>query len=446
MTAGAGLRRELGLIEVTLSGVGIILGAGIYALVGVAAEDAGNALWAAFLLAAAASALTGLSYAALSNLIPRAAAEYDYVRPAWGDWLAYLTGWAVISGSVIAVAPVALGFGGYLQSLTPLDARTGAWALIAVSAVVALWGVRESVWLSVVFTLIELTGLVLVIAVGLPHVGDVNYFESPDALPGVLRATALVFFAYIGFQHITKLSEETRDAERVIPMSVGLALGVAAAVYSLVAFTAVSVSGWETLAASDAPLSDVVRDRLGNGGSRALAIIALFATGNTVLLLIVSMSRILYGMAQEGALPTPLGWLLPGRSTPWAATLAVGAAGAALVAPGDIEMVAGVTNFMIFLSFIAVNGALLTLRWRTPPRPGRFQITLRIGRLDLMPLAGLASTFLMVSYLKLEELLWGAVALALGAAIRLVWRGRAGGAGPSRKVEVAHAAARRDVR
>ncbi|HWQ28757.1 MAG TPA: APC family permease [Dehalococcoidia bacterium] len=445
MTAGAGLRRELGLIEVTLSGVGIILGAGIYALVGVAAEDAGNALWAAFLLAAAASAFTGLSYTALSNLIPRAAAEYDYVRPAWGDWLAFLTGWAVISGSVIAVAPVALGFGGYLQSLTPLDARTGAWLLIAASAVVALWGVRESVWLSVVFTLIELSGLALVIAVGLPHVGDVDYFESPDALPGVLRATALVFFAYIGFQHITKLSEETRDADRVIPMSVGLALGIAAVFYSLVALTAVSVSGWETLAASDAPLADVVRGRLGDGGSRALSIIALFATGNTVLLLIVSMSRIVYGMAQEGALPAVLGRILPGRRTPAAATLAISVAGAALVAPGDIEIVAGVTNFMIFLSFIAVNGALLTLRWRSPPRPGRFQVTVRVGRLDLVPLAGLLSTFLMVSYLKIEELLWGAVALALGAAIRLVWRGRAGDGAPSGEVEVAHAAARRDA-
>ncbi|HXF51042.1 MAG TPA: APC family permease [Dehalococcoidia bacterium] len=446
MTAEPGLRRELGLVEVTLSGVGIILGAGIYALVGVAAEDAGNALWAAFLFAAVASALTGLSYAALSNLIPKAAAEYDYVRPAWGDWPAFLTGWAVIAGSVIAIAPVALGFGGYLQSLTPLDQRTGAWLLIGASTLVALWGVRESVWLSVVFTLIELSGLALVIAVGLPHVGDVDYFESPEALPGVLRATALVFFAYIGFQHITKLSEETRDADRVIPMSVGLALGVAAVFYGLVALTAVSVSGWETLAASDAPLADVVRDRLGDGGSRALSVIALFATGNTVLLLIVSMSRIVYGMAQEGALPAPLGSVLPGRRTPGAATVAISLAGAALVAPGDIEVVAGMTNFMIFLSFIAVNGALLTLRWRTPPKPGRFQVTLRVGRLDLVPLAGLAGTFLMVSYLKMEELLWGGLALAIGAAVRLIWRGGASGPAQPDEVEVAHAAARGDPR
>jgi APA family basic amino acid/polyamine antiporter len=445
VTVGAGLRRELGLLEVTLSGVGIILGAGIYALVGVAAEDAGNALWAAFLLAAGASAFTGLSYTALSNLIPRAAAEYDYVKPAWGDWFAFLTGWAVIAGSLIAVAPVALGFGGYLQSLTPLDARAGAWLLIAASAAVALWGVRESVWLSVVFTFIELSGLALVIAVGAPHLGDVDYFESPDALPGVLRATALVFFAYIGFQHITKLSEETRDADRVIPMAVGLALGIAAIFYSLVALTAVSVGGWETLAASDAPLSEVVRDRLGDGGSRALSVIALFATGNTVLLLIVSMSRIVYGMAQEGALPPVLGRILPGRRTPASATVVIAVAGAALVAPGDIEIVAGITNFMIFLSFIAVNGALLTLRWRTPPKPGRFQITLRIGRLDLVPLAGLLSTFLMVSYLKIEELLWGAVALVLGAAVRWIWRGQQGGGAPPGEMEVAHAAARRNA-
>lgn len=445
MTDGAELRRELGLLEVTLSGVGIILGAGIYALIGVAAGDAGNALWASFLLAAAACGFTGLSYAALSNLIPRAAAEYDYVRPAWGDWAAFLTGWAVIAGSVIAIAPVALGFGGYLQSLTPLDARTGAWLLVAASAAIALWGIRESVWLSVVFTLIELAGLALVIAVGLPHVGDVDYFESPGAVSGVLRATALVFFAYIGFQHITKLSEETRDAHRVIPMSVGLALGISAVFYSLVAFTAVSVAGWETLAGSDAPLADVVRERLGTGGSRALSVIALFATGNTVLLLIVSMARIVYGMAQEGALPAVLARVGPGRRTPMAATLVISAAGAGLVTTGNIEVVAGITNFMIFLSFIAVNGALATLRWRHPPKPGRFQITLRLGRVDLVPVAGLLGTFMMVSYLEPWEMLWGAVTLGLGALLRYTM-GRARRVPPPPALEVADAVTGRDAR
>ncbi len=420
MTADAGLRRGLGLVEVTLSGVGLILGAGIYALIGVAAEDAGNALWLSFLLAAGACGLTGLSYAALANVIPKAAAEYDYVRPAWGEWPAFLAGWSVVAGSVVAVAPVSLGFGGYLNSLTPLEPRVGAWLLIAASTVVAAWGIRESVWLSVLFTLVELSGLVIVIVVGLPHAGDVDYLDTPNGATGVLQAMALVFFAYIGFQHITKLSEETRDANRTIPMALGFAIGISAAVYSLVAFAAVSAAGWETLAGSGAPLADVVEGALGRGGSRTLSVIALFATGNTVLLLLVSVARIVYGMAQEGALPGVLARIEPKRQTPLLATLVIAAVASALVVPGDIGIVAGVTNFMIFVSFVAVNGVLITMRWRAPPQPGRFQVSLRIGRIDLIPLGGLIGTLMMVAYLEPTAYLGGLAALAVGCGVRML--------------------------
>jgi Amino acid transporters len=190
------LKRELGLLEVTLSGVGIILGAGIYVLIGEAAALAGNAIWISFALAAFIAIFTGLSYAELSSLFPFAGAEYEYTARIFNRRLAFVVGILVILSGVIGASTVALGFAGYFHSFTGLPLLPSAAVLIILLSLLVAWGIGESTRVAIVFTLIEVGGLIGIIVIGLPHLGSVDYLETPSGLPGILSAAALVFFAY----------------------------------------------------------------------------------------------------------------------------------------------------------------------------------------------------------------------------------------------------------
>ena len=239
------LKRDLGLLEVTLSGIGIILGAGIYVLIGQAAGLAGNAIWLAFLLSAIMALLTGLSYAELFSMFPKAGAEYDYVTNAFNSRLAFVVGWLVFLSGVLAAATVALGFAGYLTALTSIPMLISAIGLLIVLTVLLAYGVKETARVAVIATLIEVAGLIIVIAIGLPHLGSVNYWEMPQGYSGLFAASALIFFAYQGFESMVKFSEETKKPDTTVPKALILALAVSSVLYILVALSVVSVLGWQ---------------------------------------------------------------------------------------------------------------------------------------------------------------------------------------------------------
>ena len=247
------LARPLGLAAVTLSGIGIILGAGIYALIGTAAASAGNAVWLSFALSAVIALFTALSYAELSSIYPKAGAEYEYTAAAVGGYIAFIVGWLIIFAGLVGAATVALGFGGYVAGLSGYGAVPAAAALICILTVILVIGVRESTAVAGLFTLIEGGGLVLVIIAGVPYLGRVDYLEMPFGVTGLFSAAALVFFAFMGFEEMVKFSEETRDPEKTVPRALLIALAVCTALYILVCIAAVSVVGWEGLAASGAP-------------------------------------------------------------------------------------------------------------------------------------------------------------------------------------------------
>ena len=241
------LRRSLGLFEVTISGVGLILGAGIYVLIGPASGLAGNALWLAFLLSAVVALFTGLSYAELSSMFPKAGAEYDYVRRAFFPGLAFVIGWLILFPGVLAAAAVALGFAGYFFALTGSPPLISASILIVLLTITLAMGVKETAWVAIVSTVIEILGLFIVIWIGIPFLGSVNYFELPRAFPGLFAASALIFFAYQGFESMVKFSEETRDPQTTIPRALILSLVISVILYVLVALSVISVMGWERL-------------------------------------------------------------------------------------------------------------------------------------------------------------------------------------------------------
>jgi APA family basic amino acid/polyamine antiporter len=418
----ASLSRELGLFWVTLSGIGVILGAGIYVLIGVAAGSAGNAVWLSFLLAAGIALLTCLSYAELSAMVPRAGAEFEYASGAFGRGMGFVTGWLVYLSGVIGSATVAIGFGRYFQALTGLDPALTAVVLAVVVSVVLFFGIRASAWVAGAFTLVEIAGLLLIIAAGLPRLGSVDYFAAPLGAAGILGGAALVFFAYQGFEGIVKLAEETRDPELTIPRALILSIAVSVVLYVLVAISAVSVIGWDTLARSGAPFQDVAGQAFGPSAGALLEVIALFSTANTVLLALLGTSRICYGMADSGAFPHPLSYIHPGTRTPWIAIGITGTFTAALAWGGDISFVAGVTNYTLFVAFAVVNASVIALRFRSPAAGRPFRIPFSIRSVPIPAAGGLIFCLLMLVALEPDVQVAGTLLLAAGIAAAFIRR------------------------
>jgi APA family basic amino acid/polyamine antiporter len=419
-----GLARELGIWEVMLSGIGIILGAGIYALIGSAAALAGNGVWLSFGLSAIIATFTALSYAELSSMYPRAGAEYEYTAPALGQRIAFVVGWLIIFSGIVGAAAVALGFAGYLGTILSVPAIPAAIVLIAVLCIILLYGIRESAIVASIFTLIEAGGLVLIIIAGLPYLGKVDYFEMPMGVSGLFSATALVFFAYMGFEEMVKFSEETRSPEKTIPKALLLALVICTLLYILVSISAVSVLGWEALSGSVAPFSDVARLAWGENGSLVLSVIALFATSNTVLLMMFASSRISYGMAKAGSLPRFLSRVHPQSRTPWIAIFAVGLGSMVFLFFGNIGFVANIANFTLFVTFIVVNAAAIILRYREPDLPRPFRSPGRVGRLPVFPVLGIVSSIFLLTQIEREVAAIGVLLTVAGflAALLLAWR------------------------
>lgn len=412
------LRRVLGLTQVTASGVGIIIGAGIYVLLGPATAQAGGLVWLAFIVAAILCGLTALSYAELASMFPTAGAEYEYTRQVFPPGLAFVVGWSMITGLVIAAATIALGFGRYLQEFVDVDARIGAWALLAVVTVVAFAGIRRSTWVVVILSAVQIGGLLFVTVIGLGHVGEVDLL-SGKGTSGVVGAAALVFFAFIGFDEVITLAEETRDPSRTIPRALFLALAISTFLYATVSIAAVSALAPAALGRSTRPLADVMTHVVGGPAVQTMAVIALLTTANTTLLAVTASSRLTFGMADRKSLPDMLA-RVDRRGVPRAAVLLAAGGAAAFVAFGDLTLVAGATDFAVYAVFLAVNAAVIALRFRQPDTDRPFRVPLAVGRVPVIPIAALVVTVVMIPQLEEGALLIGLGLLVSGAVAYLV--------------------------
>ncbi len=422
----ATLHRSLGHLQVTASGVGIIIGAGIYVLLGTATRTAGSAVWLSFVFAGLLSALTALSYAELASMFPRSSGEYEYTRQVAGKAIAFVVGWMMIIGMLVAAAAVALGFASYVGHFTEVPDRAVAVGLLVFEAIVACMGVARSAKMTVVLSGIQVTGLLCIIVIGIPHVGDVDLLEGAARGP-VLGGAALVFFAFIGFDEVITLAEETKDPTRVVPRALLGALAISTVLYVAVAVSAVSVLGSSALGESPRPLADVMAHVLGNGASDVVAAIAALSTVNTSLLAITAGSRLLYGMANAAALPAGLAKIHPKTRAPVRAILLAVFVGIGFVLVGDLELVASVTDFAIYVVFVAVNVTVIILRYRRPDVSRPFRSPWSVGRIPVLPLLGLASVAMMVPHLEATSVLIGCVIAAVGAAVGLLFnRVRAG--------------------
>jgi APA family basic amino acid/polyamine antiporter len=393
------LERSIGPFQMALYGLGSMLGAGIYGLIGKAAGEVGNAVWLAFVVALVAALLTALSYASLGSRYPRAAGAAYVTQRAYGvPLLSFIVGLALICSGLTSVATQSRVFAANLIELVGLDglpvAGVALGFLLVMSSIV-FRGIRESMWVNVLCTIVEASGLILVVAVGISYWGAVDYLETPPARDGdltfliVIQGAVLAFFAFIGFEDLYNVAEEVREPQRTIPLGIIIAMVVAATLYVAVAITAVSVVPWQDLSEAPGPITEVV--------SRAAPIIppilftgiTLFAVANTALVNFITASRLLYGMARQNLLPDHLGKVHRHRHTPHVAILVLFLVLVPLALMGAIAELAAASVLLLLTVFAVVNGALFILKGRKGEPTGRFEIPRIIPALGFVVCLGL---------------------------------------------------------
>ncbi|MGW8565391.1 APC family permease [Isoptericola sp. NPDC055881] len=423
-TGSTGLRRAVTAPLLYLFILGDVLGAGVYALIGEMAGDAGGLVWLSFLVALAMAMLTAFSYAELVTKYPRAGGSAVFAEKAYGSPLvAFLVGFCMLSAGMVSAAGLSLAFTGeYLAAFLDVPQVPAAVVFLLVVALVNAWGIKESLRANVVMTVIESAGLVLVIVLGAWVIGrgdaDLSGAFTPpeDSTVGlaVLGSALVAFYSFVGFETSANLAEEVRDVSRVYPRALFGALATAGAVYVLLGFVAPAVVAPSELAESSGPLLEVVRVA-GFVSPELFAVVALIAVANGALLTMIMTSRLAYGMAHQGLLPAALGRVLPGRRTPGVAILATTAVAVVLAATGELVDLASTVVLLLLFVFLSTNVAVLVLR-RDHVEHDHFRAP------TVLPVLAVASCLLLLTQQEAQHWLLAAALLAVGVVVFLVTR------------------------
>lgn len=361
------LRRVLSLPLLVFYGVGVTIGAGIFALIGEVLRLAGNAAPISFILAGVIAGMTGLSYALLVRVFPRAGGEAVFVNVGLGAFAGRLAGLGVSITGIVSSAVIALAFAGYAGIFVPLPPKLLATGVIVVLTAIACWGVLESILFAALITLAETGVLAVTVLFGTPLIVDAlaglpqtGIALGPVSAAGVLAATVLAFFAFIGFEDIENMAEETRDPRRTAPRAIAWTLAITVLVYVAVSVVSVLAPDRAAIAGSSAPMSELFTQVSGLDG-RPVAAISALAMVNGILIQMVMAARVFYGMANEGLMPKWLGAVHPGRRTPVRATLIVAAAIIALAVFFPLVRLAEMTSMVTLSVFALVNLSLFTI-------------------------------------------------------------------------------------
>ena len=414
-TEGDRFTRSMGLLQTTASGVAIIVGAGIFVLLGPATESAGGQVWLSFLLAAGLCGLTAFSYMELASMFPRAGSEYEFARQVFPSVPSFAVGWGMAAALVVAAATVSLGFARYFTDFVDVDHRPVAIAVLLVTAGISSLGMADASKVIVTLATMQIGGLVVVVTLGVPHVGDHSLVDG-RGFGGVLSGAALVFFAFIGFDEVITLSEETRNPRRTIPRALFLSLTISAVAYAAVAVVSVSVLGADRLAASLRPLADVASEAVGSGMGNAVTTLALVSTFSTTILVLTAASRMLYSLAGTGLLPARFAEVR-GARTPVAALVAVCGSAIGLVIVGQLTTLAAATDALVYLMFLLTNFVVVVLRVRRPDAERPFRVAGAIGRVPVVPVAGFAATLLMAGRLERDALVMAGAIVGIGLVV-----------------------------
>ena len=418
------LRRSLGLFAIAAFGIGDILGAGVYGLVGRIAGLVGHAAWMSYAAAGVAAALTGLTYAEFTARHPRAGGAAHFCHVAYRTPLVtFLVMFFVVLSGLFSIATTSRIFANYATASFPavpdmVRVFVVPIAFVLILALVAMRGIVFSSLANAVCTTIEVAGLLIIIALGLRFLGSADYtmfsaqaMEQGAALT-VVSGAAIAFFAFIGFEDMANLSEEVKNPERNVPLGICIAIAVTATIYMLIALVSVSVLSPADLAATSSPLLDVVRRASPGFPAWIYSVIPAFAVFNTALLNLLMASRLVYGMSRGRAnlLPSELAYLHPVWRTP-VAGVAVGAGITLvlLISTRDLTRLAQGTTTFLLVVFVLLHIGLLILKSRPSEPTPRFQIPFWVPVFGVMVCLGILSrqdpaALLTAGYLTLAAL------------------------------------------
>ena len=371
------LQRSVSLPLLLFYGLGTILGAGIYVLIGQVAGLAGQSAPLSFLIAAIVAGFTGFSYAELSSRYPLSAGEAIYVQEAFGlPFWALLVGLLVATSGVVSSAAVTRGAIGYLQVFIDLPTPVLIVGTLLLLGLIAAWGTSESLVVAAIFTLMEIFGLALIIWVGRDAFLSPNFQLSnfaPDggaaAWQGIFLGGFLAFFAFIGFEDMVNIAEEVKNPQRNLPLAIIFAISIATLLYLAICIVAIHLASAEQLLTSDAPLALLYR--LATGESPWLiSAISIFAVINGALIQIIMASRMLYGLSRRNWLPSIFGRIHPKTRTPLVATATIVAIVIIFALFVPLVSLATLTSLVLLVVFILVNLALIQIKRTIPAKAG----------------------------------------------------------------------------
>ena len=456
------LKRQLGAFQLTMLGIGAIIGTGIFVLTAEAGQKAGPAMMIAFIIAAIVCGLAALAYAELASMVPVSGSAYTYTYGVLGEGLAWTVGWALVLEYAIAAGAVAVGWSGYVNGLLasagmglPLPLRAGpldggSFNLLAflISLVVTgllVIGTSKSAKVNAVLVLIKVAALTAFIAIAVPAAQDANFepffptgWGSPLGGVGVLGAAASIFFAYVGFDAVSTAAEETKNPNRNIPIGLIGSLGVCTLFYLLVGYGAVgsvgsqpmmgpdgmalhpgspelaaACQGSEALVCSREPLAHVLRVLGFAKWGNAIGIAAGLALPSVILMMIYGQTRIFFTMSRDGLLPERLSKVHPRFHTPHVITMITGVFVAAFAALFPVGILADISNSGTLFAFVMVSAAVMILRVQQPNRPRPFRTPL-VWIVCPLAVAGCLLLFLNLSGYTLSMFFgWAAIGLVI---------------------------------
>ena len=430
-----GLKRALGPLDLTLLGIGAIIGTGIFVLTGIGAVQAGPALMLSFLIASVACCLAALAYAEFASTIPVAGSIYTYSYATLGELAAWIIGWDLVLEYGLGVSAVSAGWSGYLQSLlagfgislpTEFTAAPGAVpgvrtffnlpAFLVIMAITSLLsvGVSESTRLNNILVAVKVGVVLLVVAVGVFHVEPDNWTPfMPNGWSGVLGAAAVMFFAFIGFDAVSSAAEEVKNPKRDLPIGIIGSLIVCAVLYVAVAAVATGIVPAAQFANTSHPVSYALQVAGQGWVAGIIDIGAVLGMLTVLVVMLYGQTRLIFAMSRDGLLPAVLSRVHPRFSTPFLATWLVGVFFGSVGALVPLNALAELINMGTLAAFAMVSVAIIVMRRTQPHLPRAF----RCPGVPIVPLLAVASCLFLMANLQIVTWIAFGVWLVVGLAV-----------------------------
>jgi APA family basic amino acid/polyamine antiporter len=408
----SGLKRTLNLLDATSIGIGAIIGAGIFVVLGVAIGYAGPSVIFSIIIAGIVASFTAFSFAELGSAIPREGGAYTYTYELISPYAAFIVGCLWIFAQIVAGVAISLGFASYFVTVFPiLPVKIVAILAASVLTSLNLVGIKQSTAVNNVLVIIKIAILALFISFGILQIHSQNYAQiSPNGLVGILQGAGFIFFAYLGFGRIATLGEEVKKPEKTLPLAILIALSVSVLLYVLTGLTATGLVNYRTLAQSASPIA-VAAKATGNPNLvAAVSLGALVATASVLLTNLIGLSRVSYAMARNGQLPRTVARVSSRFGTPYISIAVMGALLVVLTTILDLRQSAAITSFALLTTHIVVNLCAIRLRKKMPN-----STTFKMPLYPLVPLLGLGSCIILMFSLPQEAWIVAAIVVVISS-------------------------------